>query len=414
MEAEERRLFVDHQYGHPSFPGMLTYSFLSPLLRHAFLEPLRIKRAQLAGELLEFLNRAVPVHSRGMALLRFNVASFLEDDQARQFFLRELRVWIGADEAAALTAELSAGVVDGRTSARDLLAAAGQTAGFWPPFRRAAFVEAALPHAGDLSPEERLELHNLRAEILRDLKQVPEAVVEARRSLAAAEASHGPTHAATARALNLLGILLNETGEHVEAMEVLERALAIQEGGERDANLASILANLGMVYRHLGQREPARDHLERALALHREILGDAHPAVAADLGNLAAVERELGEPAKALDYLRPTVDIARHLYGDVHPETSRAITNIAGLLRELGDADGARVHLEAALEIDQQVFGPAHPQVIADLNNLAVVEGESGHAVAAREHFEQALALSRQALGEEHPLTAQLQRSLAG
>jgi tetratricopeptide (TPR) repeat protein len=414
VEADDLRLFVDHQYGHPSFPGMLTYSFLSPLLRHAFLEPLRIKRAQLAGELLEFLNRAVPVHSRGMALLRFNVASFLEDDQARQFFLRELRVWIGPDEVTALTAELSAGVVDGRTSARDLLAAARQTAGFWPPFRRSAFVEAALPHAGDLTAEERLELHNLRAEILRDLKRVPEAVAEARRSLTAAEASHGPEHAATARALNLLGILLNETGEHMEAMEILERALAIQEGGERDANLASILANLGMVCRNLGQREPAHDHLEKALALHREVFGDAHPAVAADLGNLAAVERELGEPAKALAYLRPTVDIARHLYGEVHPETARAITNVAGLLREMGDADGARVHLEAALEIDQQVFGPAHPQVIADLNNLAVVEGESGHADAAREHFEQALALSRQALGEEHPLTVQLQRSLAG
>jgi tetratricopeptide (TPR) repeat protein len=413
VETGSLRLFVDHQYGHPSFAGLLTYSFLSPLLRHAFLEPLALKRAQLAGELLDFLNRSVPVHTRGMSLLRFNVAGFLEDDQARQFFLRELRVWIGPDETEALTSELKAGIADGRTSPRDLLGAARQTEGFWPPFRRSAFVEAARLYLDDLAPEERLELHNLRAEILRELQRAPEAIAEARLSLAAAETTHGPEHAATARALNLLGILLNESDEHVEAMEVLERALAIQEKGERDANLGSILGNLGMVYRNLGQREPARDHLERALALHREMFGDAHPAVVADLGNLAAVERELGEPVKALEYLRPIVDIARHLYGDVHPETSRAITNLAGLLRETGDAESARAHLEAALEIDQQAFGPGHPQVIADLNNLAVVERESGDIDAARERFAQALALSRQALGEEHALTLQLRRSVA-
>jgi tetratricopeptide (TPR) repeat protein len=413
VETEELRLFVDHQYGHPSFPGFLTYSFLSPVLRHAFLEPLTTKRGQLAGELLDFLNRSVPIHTRGMTLLRFSLAGFLDDDQARQFFLRELRVWIGPGEAEALTAELSTGITDGRTSARDLLGAARQTEGLWPAFRRFAFVEAARPHAGDLDPEERLELHNLRAEILRDLQRAPEAIAEARLSLAEAEATHGPEHAATARALNLLGILLNETGSHAEAQEILERALAIQSRGERDANLGSILANLGMVYRNLGQRDPARDHLERALVLHREMFGDLHPAVAADLGNLATVERELGEPAKALAYLRPTVDIARHLHGDVHPETARALTNVGGLLREIGDADSARVHLEAALEIDQQAFGPAHPQVIADLNNLAVIERESGHADPSREHFAHALALSRQVLGEDHPLTVQLRRSIA-
>ncbi|MEO6194995.1 MAG: tetratricopeptide repeat protein, partial [Thermoanaerobaculia bacterium] len=390
-----------------------TYAFTSPRFRHAFLEPLSIKRERLAAELLEFFNQSVPVHTRGMTLLRYNLAGFLADEQARQFFLRELRVWIGEGETEALTAELVAGITEGRTSARDLLTAARQTEGHWPPFRRFAFVEATRPRAGDLNPEEGLELHNLRAEILRDLQRVPEAIAEARLSLEAAREIHGPEHAATARALNLLGILLNESGEHAEAREILEQALAIQSGGAQDANLASILANLGMVYRNLGQREPAHEHLERALALHREAFGDGHPAVAADLGNLAAVERELGDPAKALEYLQPTVDIARHLYGDIHPETARALTNVAGLLRELGDSNSACVHVDAALRIDQQVFGEAHPQVIADLNNLAVLEREAGQPDAAREHFTQALAISRQVLGEDHPLTGQLRRAAA-
>src|SRR4029077_12089892 len=40
VESEETRLFVDHQYAHASFPGLLTYSFLSPALRHALLDAL--------------------------------------------------------------------------------------------------------------------------------------------------------------------------------------------------------------------------------------------------------------------------------------------------------------------------------------------------------------------------------------
>src|SRR3954451_5974667 len=349
VESEETRLFVDHQYAHPSFPGLLTYSFLSPTLRHALLEPLLpAKRERMAGELLEFFNRSVPAHTRGMTLLRFSLASYLEDDQARQFFLRELRVWIGPGEVEDLTAEFIAGMADGRTSARDLLGAARQTEGLWPAFRRLAFLEAARTRLGDLPPDERLELHNQRAEILRETQRAPEAVAEARLALEEARKIHGPEHQATARALNLLGILLSDSGEFAEARDLLEEALAIQSRGEEDANLGSILANLGMVYRGLGQREEARERLERALALHRKAFGDGHPAVAADLGNLATLEHELGDPARALEYLRPTVEIARHLYGEGPPETARALTNVAGLLREVGGGGSGRLHGDGA------------------------------------------------------------------
>ncbi|HSS50719.1 MAG TPA: hypothetical protein VLX28_17405, partial [Thermoanaerobaculia bacterium] len=71
VENEEQRLFIDHQYGHPSFPGLLTYSFLSPQVNHALLEPVPVdKRRRLAQELLDFVDQSVPLHTRGMALLR--------------------------------------------------------------------------------------------------------------------------------------------------------------------------------------------------------------------------------------------------------------------------------------------------------------------------------------------------------
>lgn len=414
VENAETRLLVDHQYGHPSFPGLLTYAFLEPRINHALLEPLTgIKRERLASELLDFLNRSVPIHTRGMTLLRLALARYLEDGQMRDFFLREMRVWIGESEAEDLVADLTEGLAAGRMSARDLLGTAQQTNEHWPAHRRLPFLDAARRHPGDLSQAERVELHNLRAEALRDLKRHDEAVEEARLSLEESETVYGAGHPATARALNLQGILLREMGRPQEAREPLERALATQDRETTDINLASILANLGMVLRDLGQREPARDHLEQALAIHRQVFGDAHPAVAADRNNLATLAREMGQPERALEHLRPVVDIVRNLYGDVHPETARALTNVAGLLRELGEGEGARLHLQAALQIDQQALGEAHPQVVADLNNLAVIEREIGNLDDAREHFEQALALSQSSLGEDHPLTAQLRRAAA-
>lgn len=417
VENEETRLFVDHQYGHPSFPGLLTYAFLDPRLNHALLEPLTgTKRERLSSELLEFLNRSVPIHTRGMTLMRLALAGYQEDKQMRQFFLREMRAWIGESEVEDFTAGLTEGLESGRMSARDLLGTANQTNEHWPAHRRLPFLDAARQQliqgkAGELSPAERVELHNLRAEALRDLKRHDEAVEEARLSLEESETVYGTGHPATARALNLQGILLREMGRPQEAREPLERALAAQDRESTDVNLASILANLGMVLRDLGQRESARDHLEQALAIHRHTFGDNHPAVAADRNNLSLLAREMGQPERALEHLRPVVDIVRSLYGDVHPETARALTNVAGLLRELGQGEGARLHLEAALQIDQQALGENHPQVVADLNNLAVIEQELGDLDGARGRFEQALALSRASLGEDHPLTAQLRRA---
>jgi len=416
VENEDERLFVDHQYGHPSFPGLLTYAFLDPRLNHALLEPLpEAKRQRLASELMDFFNRSVPIHTRGMTLLRLALASHLEDDQARQFFLREMRVWIGEGDVEDFTAELAEGLAEGRMSAQDMLGTANQTSQHWPAHRRLPFLDAARSHPGGLSPAERLELHNLRSETLRELKRTDEALEEALLSLKESEALFGAEHPATARALNLQGLLLREMGRAQEAQAPLERALAAhqtpQNPEKADPNLASILANLGMVLRDLGQREAARDHLEQALAIHRQAFGDVHAAVAADLNHLAILNREMGQPERALDYLRPIVDVVRNLYGDIHPETARALTNVAGLLREIGENEGARLHLEAAFQIDQQALGENHPQVVADLNNLAVIEKELGNTDDAREHFEQALALSRASLGEDHPLTAQLRRA---
>jgi tetratricopeptide (TPR) repeat protein len=418
--VEEQPLLLDHQYGHPSFPGLLTYSFRSPLFNRGLLEPLRgDKRERLASELLEFLDRSVPLATRGMTLLRLSLASHLDDSEAREPLLRELRWAIDEDETEELATEVAADLEAGTLEAGDLLDRVRETQARWPPHRRSALLEAVSRRADGLSEARRADLHILRAEVLRDLGKLPEALEESRRGLDIAREAHGPEHPEVARALNTAAVLLREAGSPEEARENLERALAIQAGqdgldGLDGLDSAAIHANLALVLRDLGRRDEARDHLERALTVHRRHLGDFHPMVATDLGNLAAVSRELGDSERSLHYLQPVVDIVRRLYGDTHPQTSRALSNVAGTLRDLGRGEEARRYLEAALEIDRAVFGDRHPAVAASLNNLSLVERELGDADTARTHLEEAAEIATAALGPDHALTAQLRRVLAG
>lgn len=413
--VEEQPLLLDHQYGHPSFPGLLTYSFRSPLINGGLLEPLREdKRERLASELLEFLDRSVPLATRGMTLLRLSLAGHRKDSGAREALLRELRWAIDEGETEELTTEVAAGLKAGTLEAGGLLDRVRETQAQWPPHRRFALLEAVSRVEG-LSGALQADLHILRAEVLRDLGRLPEALEESRRGLDRTREAHGPEQPEVARALNTAAVLLREAGNTEEACESLERALEIQDSqdGLDGLDTAAIRANLALVLRDLGRRDEARDHLEHALTIHRRHLGDFHPVVATDLGNLAVVSRELGDSERALNYLQPVVDIVRRLYGDTHPQTSRALSNVAGTLRDLGKGEEARRYLEAAVEIDRAVFGDRHPAVAASLNNLSLVERELGDEDAARAHLEEAAEIAATALGPDHALTAQLRRVLA-
>lgn len=414
-ETAAHPLFHDFQYGHPSFPGLLTYGFLSPFLTRGLLEPVpEEKRKRMASELLDFVLRSAPLQTRGMALLLLSLAGHTGDPEVRQPFLLELRWRIGESEAGELADEIAAEVEAGRIVPEGLVTLARETREGWPPHRRQAVLEAVARHADRLPPATRAELQVVRAEVLRELGRGPEALEEGRRALEAVRASHEPEAPQVLQALNMLGVLLKDAKRAPEAREHLEQALALATSRQADGlDAAAIRSNLAAVLRDLGEREAAREHLVQALAIHRRAFGDVHPSVAAHFGNLATLSRELGDKEQAFHYLRPLVDVVRRLYGDSHPQTARALTNMASALRDLGDMESARLHLEAALTIDRKAFGDRHPTVAADLNNLSVIERETGNAEGARRHLEEAAVAAAESVGEDHPLTAQLRRALA-
>jgi len=278
VEEGEHRLFVDHQYGHPSFSGLLIYSFLRPALNQSLLEHVpRDKRKRLAGELLDFVRNRVQVGTRGLSRLFVNLAEHTGDAKAREPYLRLLRWWVSPEDVGALTAIVAAELETGKTTPEALLEIADRASGIWPPAHRLALL-AALSE-GEISRPIQADSHYLRAGLLRESGQPKEALLEADQALKAAEEVHGQLSGPRGAILTLTGVLAGDLGDFERARADFEQSLSVhrQLFGERHPSVAASLANLAALNRHLGDTKQARDLFGQALEIAREVQGEDHP-----------------------------------------------------------------------------------------------------------------------------------------
>ena len=122
-----------------------------------------------------------------------------------------------------------------------------------PPAPAAAPTDETLRRAWDL-----------KAEAQRDLQEgrYRDGIPKAREAVALRERVLGPGHLEVAEALDLLGRLLERSGDYPEGQKVLERALGIKEAalGARSADVADtieVARHRAPARRQLGDRAPA-------------------------------------------------------------------------------------------------------------------------------------------------------------
>ena len=126
----------------------------------------------------------------------------------------------------------------------------------------------ALVKADDLGPTERGITFNGLGELYRRQRRLEDAERMFTRSLELKEGALGPTHPDVATTLANLGLVYLAEGRDEEALQVLERARAIQEATPtRPATMDRTLAALAETYRRLGQEERAHEFDERRRAL---------------------------------------------------------------------------------------------------------------------------------------------------
>jgi tetratricopeptide (TPR) repeat protein len=341
-------LFVDHHYDHPSFPGVLTYSFLRAADRAARLAEIPPgKREGLAGELLRDLERRVALGSRGIALLFLHLAEHLAAEGAEdrgRTYRRELAGTIAVEEAAALAFLAREDLALRRSTPAELLAVLDDAAPRWPTFRvlalldglRAAQREAEL----ELSPDQvESELFH-RTQALRLADRYEEALPDLERLIDLARASgrteSDPKSTRVWMSAALIHARLGRKAEAREATESMVGLLRHQGAAMTDGQLANLSA-VGAFLLAVGDPQDARALLDAVVAAGRASLGEGHGVVLDALWNQAQADYALGERDTARATLERVEQVMRFLAGDDHPNTMAA----RQLLAEWQVAEGA-------------------------------------------------------------------------
>lgn len=125
-----------------------------------------------------------------------------------------------------------------------------------------------------------------------------------------------------ARSLNGLALLAHDGGDSVAAEEMLKRALAIHDKGQRRDHpyTATVLTNLGILYTHLGRLDEAGQSFERAKYIQDAKLRAGHPDVAVRMHAEAALKLALNERGEAARLASDADDIrdAQAAKGDLY------------------------------------------------------------------------------------------------
>lgn len=274
--GEHRDAFlIDHEYAHPSFPAHAVYSFINPLYPPVLLRdvPARRQRAELATGFLTFLQKALPIQTRGIAHLFLELSRNLDDVPTRARYETMIAWWIDVEDAETLTRHLAHELQERRLNHDILWQAARMNQTLWPPYRRLALLDA-LEQQEQGVPMEQMGLF-----------------------------------------LNEKGLVLYEMGQYADAEALLRRALAIDERsyGPDHPNVATDLHYLARVLHDTNRLTDAEALYRRALAIHERSYGPDHPDVADDLHHLARLLHDTNRLAEAEPLYRRTLVTALNL-----------------------------------------------------------------------------------------------------
>ena len=245
------------------------------------------------------------------------------------------------------------------------------------------------------------------------------------RSLAI-RARGGPDDLAGVRTRHLLGCTLLELGEYDGAESCLRAAVdsRLRQLGPEDKSTVNSLDQLATVLHKQKQHLEALDCIERVLAVYEQPGADGFD-LAHTLDGAALILKALGDVPGGERLQRRAVDLLRATTGPLaREELAKVLGNLANTLANQGDDEGALPLLEEALGIKRSLLGNEHPSLAYTLHGMALICGRRGDFAAGEPRARQAYELWARALGPDHPqvraaqdlhanLLADLQRSRA-
>jgi len=204
-----------------------------------------------------------------------------------------------------------------------------------------------------------------------------------------------------------LGVCYEILGNAPKAIELIQRSLVINERLGRVEAQASGMANLGICYQMLGDIPKAIELIERSLRINQKL--GRFEAQADDLANLGICYQTLSEFPKAIDLIERSFDI-HHRLGSL-AGCSAALGNLGICYFALHDITYAVDLHQKALEIDAQL-GNLTGQA-KHLGNLGICYQTLGETNAASRCLTRALDLyDKMGIPGSHPDVTLLRRTV--
>jgi len=210
----------------------------------------------------------------------------------------------------------------------------------------------------------------------------------------------------TARTLQDLSKVVEESGDIEKAIPLMEQAVALHRllhGKNPHPAFAEAVNDLGYLEEQKGDTRAAKADFLEALDMKRRLYGDKHPEVAAGLANLAIVANDEGDLARAEELDRQALVMRRELLGAVHPDVADTLNNLAFVQSDRGNLKGAIESERESLQIYRKLFPGDHPEVARIANRLGFFLTQQGAYAEAGTELTDALAMRRRLLGADHP-----------
>lgn len=204
---------------------------------------------------------------------------------------------------------------------------------------------------------------------------------------------------------NNMGNVYIDQGRYEKALEVLNRALMIQEKtflGRESTDVAVTLHNIGNVYTQQCNHEKALEFLNRALVIEGKILGWESKGVADTLNNIGGIYLQQGNYEKALEVLNRVLAVEEKILGHESQDVAGVFNNIGAIYSQQGNYEKALEFLNQALAIQEKILGHDSPDVAETLANIGSVYYRCQcNYEKALEFFNQALAVREKILGHD-------------
>lgn len=275
-------------------------------------------------------------------------------------------------------------------------------------------LEAGIERADELDgqPAVQSRMYRVLARVQMNLGDYESARALAQSAMAVHETESGELSPDAAATLVQLGDIHLQKGEPAEAINYYRRGLDKLTSLESELGVEALLGFGGALTNSGDRLEEAIEVLERALAVGRRVVPGT-PLVAAIHNNLGGAAYYDGRYGDATVHFDRAIDLLIDHFGTDHPRVFFSQTNLAYLLMEQARYDEAEATLVGLIDAQERMLGAGHPHRAANLNTMGSLHWRQERTEQAIEWWEQALDARVAAFGTNHADVAGTQSSLA-